>query len=175
MVKIVPTSHCHQKIDSQQRSCSHHGVIIPCSHFATPIMVLYRKWANDLGAEWPNWKINFAKRLCEVIARKGLNFIDWISNWKSPKFNILNLIQWHKFNLYQAELFRSLIMERWLHYISIPVLYLKSWKEMLLQNSMVLCFQVSSLCNLKCCLFSKLQPNDVVLPTLTLFKFFCLP
>ena len=151
-----------------QKSESYHRF---CSHFTTPMMELCRKFANNLGAKVPNWKTNLSK----VIARKGLNFIDWISNWKSPKFNILNLIQWHKFNLYQAELFRSLIMERWLHYISIPVLYLKSWKEMLLQNSMVLCFQVSSLCNLKCCLFSKLQPNDVVLPTLTLFKFFCLP
>ena len=52
-----------------QRSESHHR---SRSHFATPMMVLYRKWANDLGTKLPNWNTNFARDYCEVIARKGL-------------------------------------------------------------------------------------------------------
>ena len=61
MVKIVPTSQFHKKSESHQRSCS---------HFATPMMVLYRKWANELGAKWPNWNTNFARSFCEANAKK---------------------------------------------------------------------------------------------------------
>ena len=57
-VKIVLTSHFHKKSESHHRSRS---------HFATPMMVLYRKWANDLGTKWPNWNTNFAR-----------------NNWKTP-------------------------------------------------------------------------------------------
>ena len=66
MVKIVLTSHFHKKSESHQRSRS---------HFATPMMVLCRKWANDLGAKWPNWNTWFARNDCKVIARKGLKFL----------------------------------------------------------------------------------------------------
>ena len=68
-VKIVLTSHCHRKKWEPSRS-----------HFATPMMVLYRKQANDLGTKWPNWSTNFARYHCEVIARNSSQF----SNWKTP-------------------------------------------------------------------------------------------
>ena len=45
------------------------------SHFATPMMVLYRKRANDLVTKWPNSNTNFARNHSEVIARKGLTFL----------------------------------------------------------------------------------------------------
>ena len=66
MVKIVLTSHFHKKSESHHRSRS---------HFTTPMMMLYRNWANDLGTKWPNWNTNFARNCCEVIARKGLKFL----------------------------------------------------------------------------------------------------
>ena len=55
-----------------QRSESHPR---PRSHFATLMMVLYRKWENDLGTKWPNWNTYFARNYCKVIARKGLKFL----------------------------------------------------------------------------------------------------
>ena len=45
------------------------------SHIATPMMVLYRKWENDLGAKRYYWKTNFGRKLCKVVVRKGLNFL----------------------------------------------------------------------------------------------------
>ena len=55
-----------QRRENRQRSCS---------QFAAPMMVLYRKGANDLGEKLSNWDTNFARKICEVIARKGLNFL----------------------------------------------------------------------------------------------------
>ena len=65
-------SHFHKKVES------HHW---PCSIFAIPMMVLYRKWASDLGAKWPRPTLrgSFAKWLWEKA---------WIysqlSYWKTP-------------------------------------------------------------------------------------------
>ena len=55
-----------------QKSESHHR---SCSNFATPMMVLYRKRANDLGTQWPTWNTNLARNHCEGITRKGLTFL----------------------------------------------------------------------------------------------------
>ena len=56
---------------SQKRESHHRS----CSHFPTPMTVLYKKWANDLGTRWPNWNTNFVRNYCEVIVRKGLKFL----------------------------------------------------------------------------------------------------
>ena len=56
---------------SQKRESHHRSR----SHFATPMMVIYRKWTNDMGTKWPNWNTNFARNYCEVIVRKGPKFL----------------------------------------------------------------------------------------------------
>ena len=55
-----------------QRSESHHR---SRSHFATSMMVLHRKWANDLGTKLPNWKTNFARNYCEKRPKSLRNFL----------------------------------------------------------------------------------------------------
>ena len=64
--KIIPSSQFHKKSESHQRSRS---------HFATPLVVLYRKWANELGAKWPNWNTNFARIFCKANAKIGLKIL----------------------------------------------------------------------------------------------------
>ena len=41
-----------------------------------------RKWAHDLGTKRPNWKFNFARKFCEVIARKAWSSLQF-SYWKT--------------------------------------------------------------------------------------------
>ena len=55
-----------QKRESHQRSHS---------NFVMPMMVLYRKWANVLGAKWPNWKTNL-----RVFLRS-----DWMKKLEFPR------------------------------------------------------------------------------------------
>ena len=57
------------------------------SHFPTPMTVLYKKWANDLGTKWPNWSTNFVRNYCEVIVRKGLKFLATLSLEDPPEWS----------------------------------------------------------------------------------------
>ena len=64
-----------QKYESHQRSRF---------HFATPMMVLHRKWVNDLRAEWPNWNTNFARIFAKWLREKAWIF-SLVFNWKYPQ------------------------------------------------------------------------------------------
>ena len=55
-----------QKSESHQRSRF---------HFATPMMVLYRNWANDLRRKWPNWNTYFARMFLQKRPENLCNFL----------------------------------------------------------------------------------------------------
>ena len=51
-----------QKSESHQRSRS---------HFTTHMMVLFRKWVNELGAKWPKYKTNFQGTFAKWLQEKA--------------------------------------------------------------------------------------------------------